>query len=585
MTELNPVTAEILRNKFDAIVAEMRATLTSTAYSPMIGEAQECCSAIFTENTSLVAIDNPVHLFSMADTATSILDRFQYDLGPEDMIVTNDPYSGGSRVQEFTLIAPVSDHDEIVFYLGVRGHIEDFGGDLRGNLNPKAREIWQEGARCTPVRLYRDGRLVQDALNTLLLNSRAPEAMQLDLEAMAAAITVGRRRFEELLGSHGRNIIVAAMEWTIDYAARRLSTLLSQWPTGSHQGVSILPHDCQNRENLHIRAALKVQNGLLKIDLSDSDDQSTGFTNITRSMACGYALLPVLAAVGTAVPRNSGIARCVEIATRPGSLVEPAYPAPTGWSVDHAGHEVANAVSTALAQLLPKATANVVANKLLAFTVKRGIRHGNTLEQLDTYDYSRFAQGGCSGTYECDGWGMATASAAAPLPSVELYETRAEGWISSLEFDVDSSGPGQWRGGPGTTARLMPVQATDGEHYLTACVIAMDPAKNGVADGQPGTANSLAVAMDGANKVIEKTLLDTPLTAGAEITLTMGGGAGWGHPFCRDPRLVLQDVLNDYVSRDAARQHYGVAIRADDTIDDAETTKLRQTHHRAGEAR
>ena len=129
MPELNPVLTEILRNKFEAIVAEMRATLMSTAYSRTISEVGECCSAIFTEASAVVAIDNAVHLPSMGETAMAVRDRFQYELGANDTILTNDPYSGGTRVQDFTLIAPVSHREEIVAYLGVRGHIEDFGGD------------------------------------------------------------------------------------------------------------------------------------------------------------------------------------------------------------------------------------------------------------------------------------------------------------------------------------------------------------------------------------------------------------------------------------------------------------------------
>ena len=119
--------------------------------------------------------------------------------------------------------------EEIVLYVGVRAHTEDIGGDLRGNYNPRATDIWAEGVRCPPVKIYRDGKLLKDTLNTIALNSRNPNAFRLDLEAMFSAVRIGQTRMTELLHDYGSGVVLDALDWSVDYAEARFSSLLKDW--------------------------------------------------------------------------------------------------------------------------------------------------------------------------------------------------------------------------------------------------------------------------------------------------------------------------------------------------------------------
>ena len=330
---VDKITAEVLRSKFDAVVAEMRATVINTACSTTVSEANQCCNGLFTEAGSLVTIDNPLYLSSMADTAAAVLDYFQYDLGSEDILLTNDPYGGGSRLQEFTAFAPVSFEEEIVLYVGVRAHTEDIGGDLRGNYNPRATDIWAEGVRCPPVKIYRDGKLLKDTLNTIALNSRNPKAFRLDLEAMFSAVRIGQTRMTELLHDYGSGVVLDALDWSVDYAEARFRSMLKDWGDISAEGSCRLMHDCQEREDLDIRVRLETTNGRLLLDFSETDAQSTGFINTTPAQALSYALLPVFASLGSDIPKNAGSLRCVDLVAPEGSLVNARMPAPTGWSI------------------------------------------------------------------------------------------------------------------------------------------------------------------------------------------------------------------------------------------------------------
>src|SRR5712671_3440427 len=335
------VAATILRSKFEAIVAEMQATLINTAYSSTISVSNQCATALFTEQGQLIAVSNTVYMYPMAMTAAAVIDRYQFDLASDDVLLTNDPYSGGTRVQNFTLVAPVSNGDSIALYLAVCGHTEDFGGDFRGNFNPSATEIWAEGARCTPLRLVREGKIRKDVLQTLSLNSRNPVALGLDIEAMLAAADIGKRRLAETLNGYGAEQLFSAVDWVLDYSERRMSALIDQIPAGRYEGQSVLAYDTHGKENLTVRVALSVLNGTVTIDFTGTDAQSAGFVNASRSTTATFALLPFITAFGGEVPCNASAMRRVNLVTPQGTVVNPTLPAPTGWGMQHLGNEIA----------------------------------------------------------------------------------------------------------------------------------------------------------------------------------------------------------------------------------------------------
>jgi N-methylhydantoinase B len=565
MAEIDIITAEILRNKFMAAGEDMRATLVNTAYSAAISESKECANGLFTESGLLVATDNAVHMGSLAATAATILDDFQFDMTGEDLIITNDPYSGGTHVRDFTILSPLTHEDTIVLYLAVRAHLADIGGEFLGGVNPKATEIWAEGARITPIKLVRDGKLQKDVLATVLLNSRAPDAFKLDLDAMIAAIEVGKRRLTELIQRYGINAVLHAMDWAVEYADRRFGAELANWPAGEYEGLSVLAHDGHGRQELAVRVRVKVDQGRLELDFSATDPQSAGFVNSTVANTYGYALLPILSVVDESVPKNAGILRRVKLITKKGTLVDPEFPAPTGWSPHHTGAEISDAVVEALAQFLSDRVGNTAANMLMAHTIERAVRHGGTIEQIDLRDYALLSQGGCSGTKGRDGWGMPGIFAESPLPSVELYEAQFGGFILKLEYVPDSGGAGTWRGGLGTeTVIRFPSHADD--LYLSVCLEALESATGGFAGGKPGAGNAAWLIVDGEPRVVRRCLIREQLKPGAELRLQMGGGAGWGPPWERDPALVLDEVLNGYVTPDGAVRDYGVVIDPDHLV-------------------
>lgn len=576
MTQPSPghvgVAATIVRSKLDAIVAEIEAVLVNTAYSPNVSVSRQCAAAVVTEQGEVVAVSSAAHLYPLAFTAASIVERYQYDLNGEDVLLTNDPYGGGTRIQNFTAVAPVSDGETIGMYVAVCAQTEDFGGDIRGNLNPAATEIWAEGGRCPPVKIVREGRLQRDLMKTLALNSRNPVAFELDVQAMIAAANIGRRRLLELFERHGRAELLDIVQSVLDLSERRMRALLAQVPAGNYAGECVLDHDGQGKRDLPIKVALRFDGRSVAADFTGTAPQSTSFVNATRAATATNVLLPIVAALRGDVPLNAGSLRAISLTLPPASLVNPNLPAPTGWGERHVGHQVASAVTLALAAALPEHAARVTANSMLLFSTYRATRHGQTVEQLESYDLAHFAQGGSDGSTEHDGWGMPGAAARIPLPSIELYQAERGGRIESLEYAQDSAGAGRHRGSPGTTAVITLPQIERGVLEITSLV---------QKDGRATHGNSVRLQAEGVDTEVDGVTVSRALESGTRIVLTMEGGRGLGSPLERPPADVARDVLDGLVSVRAANDLYGVVFASSGATVDAAATDRRRSELRS----
>ena len=573
--QLDVVIASIVRSKLGSIVDDMATTLANTAHSSRISTSRAFACALLDADGHVVALDNPLHLDTIAGSAEACLEYYRFATSPGDVILTNDPYGGGSTVQFFTLIAPLGYGDEIVAYLAVQAHMSDIGGVVMGNYHATAIELWAEGARFTPLKIVVDGKRRRDALDTVILNSRDPEGFQGDLDAMLATADIGRSRLTALLSEYGLAVVEGAAKASIDYAERRLRAELERIPAGSYSGEGELDHDGQGRENLVVRATLERSAEGLHIDLSESDDQSAGFANSPAANTRAYALLPLLALLGEDVPYNEGLRKAVSVTTRPGSLVEPVFPAPTGWCRQHPGFEIAEAVSHALAEAVPELAGLGFANQSLLFSVTKDVRVGGVEEQLGVTDYAELGSPGAPAQSDGDGWGKPGPASVGLLPSIEEFESEVEATVARLEFVPDSAGAGRWRGAPGTQTEIR-VPAGSKEK-LFACLSGTVHGHEGYASGAAGGLASLELVQGGEPEVVQALAQDRGLAGGAELRFRSPGGGGFGNPHERPADVVWDDVLNGYVSVEQARAVYGVAVDPQTMALDAdETASLRE---------
>jgi N-methylhydantoinase B len=556
-TTLDVVSASILRAKLDAVVHDMGTTLANIAHSGRLSTSRAFACAVHDAEGRTAALDAPLHLAPIQESAAACLEAFRFATAADDVIITNDPYGGGSSVHYFTVVAPLGHADDIVAYLVVQAHMIDIGGVVMGNYHPGAWELWAEGARFTPLKLVVDGKTRRDAMDTLLLNGRDPEGFRGDLDAVLATAEIGRERLSTLIHDHGMDDVAAAMAAAIDYAERRFRAELARIPEGRFEGEAVLDHDGQGGRDATVRVALERRGDDLRLDFTGTDAQSAGFVNSPLSNTRSYALLPLMGLVDGSVPCNAGLLEAIEVIAPEGTLVNPAYPAPTGWCRGHVAYEIADAVGQALSRALPEETGLGYASESLVFTVTKRTRIGGVEEQLGVTDYHALSQVGADANAHGDGWGAPGPAAQGMLPSVEEFEADREALVTRLEYRADSGGPGAFRGGLGTETVIRFPEATDERRF--ACVQGGRHPPAGFADGGVAAAAAVSVAAGGTVADIAEVEQDRPLDGGAELRILTPGGGGWGDPRTRSPERVRADVLDGYVSAEAASAVYGVA--------------------------
>ncbi len=495
--QTSSVAREILRNKLRAVADDMSAALEHNCPSPVVSEERDYAVAFTNANGEVVVADNAVHLPSLELTAKAILDYYQYSLRAGDLVVTNDPFSGGTHVQDLTLLAPVYAFEELLGALAVRVHASDFGGQHAGGYNPLAKEVWAEGVRIRPIKLARLGRLDRDVFATLRLNSRLPEEVDRLLEAMRATLDLGGERVRGLVSESGLDAFRAGADYTLDYAEATARTCVRGWPTGRFEGAARVGHDCTGRSP-RVHCWLEVRDGAVTIDFSGSDPQSQSFVNSSWGWTCGSALLPVFTALGEP-PLNSGVLRVVRCTGAEGTLVRPSYPAAVGLGQYHPGSEIINAVSAALSactgETLPLMPPHALVS--LCFPPYRFL----SLDSL--------LSAGAGGTAQGPGWGPPSYFARRRLLSVEKTEMSfPEISIAQLELAPEADAPSA--AGCELTMRL------HSPARLTAYI---------GASAEPGVAEAprCSFSSDGATTEVDGYALDRSWENGTVILRTASG--------------------------------------------------------------
>lgn len=554
---------EILRHKLASLAGEMGVVLEKAARSAAIGEGRDAAMAIGDRHGGVVAIDNPVQLGSVACTVADVLAYFKFDMKDGDVVLSSDPYRGGTHVQDLTLVAPYAVDNSILLYLVARGHVADMGGRYTGSYDPEARELWSEGVPITPVRIHRHGRLVSDIFTTVLLNTRKQEAVRQDVDAMLTALQLGRRRIDEIVGAFGLDVVRRGLAYAQDYAERRTRAEIASWRDGGYAAQSSLEHDALGGGPVTVRVSAEVDGDELRLDFSDSDAQQESFVNSSFGATTSFAALPVLSLLGPDVPANSGVLRPIALTCAEGRVVNPERPAAVGW-MSHCGAQVAEATASALRaatddRVPPPTTAGML---LLSHPAD------------DTHALSDFGQwviGGASATPDNDGWGRPAPASRGAIPSVETWESTSAVRVERMELVPDSAGAGLWRGAPATEVVLSGPE----DRVMTLAVAGREIATLGVAGGAPGATAQLTLERGTAARSAPSVLVDTQV---AEPTLRIRAAAGGGFGAARErpAAAVLDDVLDGLVSRAAAERDYGVALAPDGlAVDEQRTAELR----------
>lgn len=576
---VDPVTASIIRGALETVSFEAATHLGRSASSPIINQSNERNASIIDAHGRLAAgsIGTP-HLTFVTQLMVryGLEHRENYDWGPGDVFLANDPDYGGGHLPDYNVYAPVfDDSGELVLIQALQAHQGDTGGKDPGGFTLEATDIFTEGLAIPCLKLVHRGEKRRDVIRLLERNNRFA-SFSGDLAAMIGGVQHAVGLLQALIRKWGADTIKAAINYSIDYTEKRFREEIAHWPDGTYEAEVFIDHDTQGTKDIRVQVACTVQDDRLVVDLTGTDDRQelVGVWN-TFGNSRGYVMTQLVAMVDPAIPKNEGFFNAVEIIIPEGCIAHPPPNKPAALGSFHPACEITEAVCIALSSVVPERAQPQVykigmPNAVISFD-ENGMMHMD--QGVDARSMDSSAVKGI------DGWGSCPSALGNLLLSeAEDGESRFPVINISREMVTDGGGAGQWRGQPGS---LNVKQVLEPVMAMAWMVSARHPLR-GMCGGHDASPYSNHFEVGTPNEYKIDLAVNARLPAGAVIAYQHGGGAGFGPPWLRDPEAVKEDVLDEYVSIAAAREQYGVVLTGsleeyDLEVDLAATQALRET--------
>jgi N-methylhydantoinase B len=453
-TSVDPITRSVVQHRLSSIVAEMGEAMLRTSYSQILNSSRDFSLAICDVQSRLIAQADhiPVHVGALPWATRAVEERFK-DVAPGDVILMNDPYHGGSHLPDVTVFVPVFDDGRRLFWTIVRAHQSDIGGATHGAYNPDATEIWQEGLRIPPIKLYEAGRLRDDILDMIALNVRNAHDFRGDLAAMIGAAHLGERRMQRLFAEMSGPVVEAAVEAVLDAAEAQARAVVSTWKDGVFHGEAFLDDDGRGNNDIRIAAKVTKRGSDIEVDLSKSDPQVTSFVNSSHANMHAAVVMAFAYLIDPETPKNSGAIRPLKVIAKQGTIVWADPGRPVTLCTNHPSNEIVEAIIKALAASCPD---RVMAGWGRRFRI--AVKGENPKTGRGFIWHLFHARPGGGASPNGDGYssiGEWNAVGGLKFGSVEVAEARFPLHFSKHEYAPDTGGDGQYRGGLGVALELV----------------------------------------------------------------------------------------------------------------------------------
>lgn len=546
------IEAEILRHAMSSIADEMYIALMKSSYSTNIKERRDHSTALFDARGRVVVQGEsmPLHLASMLGLVEVVLEKHgAEEIRPGDMFISNDPYVGrGSHLPDVALAAPVFHSGELAMFVCNIAHHADIGGMAPGSMAGGMTEIYQEGLRIPPIRLFRDYEIVQEVMDLILLNVRVPEERRGDYNAQIAANQLGLRRCRALIEKWGGGRIREGCDAIIAAVARRTRLGISELADGEYEFEDVVDDDGVSRTDIGIRLKITVAGGRIEFDFSGTDSQVEGNINVTKAglqASCLYCLKVLL---DPDCPQNHGMLEPMTIKAPEGSIVNARFPGASAARAQTC-QRIVDVILGALAPACPDrviAAGNGANTSAAFFGQDPGGKYYVYLETLG---------GGAGGRSYKDGTdGVQVHMTNTSNLPIEAMELEYPLMIERYGFVEESGGPGMHRGGLGLRRDYRPLGhettfSGQGERFVN------EPW--GLFGGQPGSAGRFAVVKDGGG---EARLANKPsaLKVGPDscVSVVTAGGGGYGESSERTSTDLKRDLESGKYSPEFLESKY-----------------------------
>ena len=575
MSPLDPISLEIITERLISVVREMRATVFRTARSVAIYEARDFSCGLFDSEGQVVAQSEDIgsHVVPLPWSVRAALDEFAGDLAPGDLILMNDPYRGGTHLNDVTLIYPVFADGRLVFFPAVREHWADVGGMVPGSMSGTAREIYQEGIRIPPIKIVEGGRTNRAALELLMSNMRVRDERMGDFNSGLAACRTAEQRIGQLIAAYGLDVLLAGVRQNLDRSEARMRAQIGRLADGRYYYEDYLETFAEDGlEPLLLPLELTIDGDRLTADFTGASPQVPVPVNSTLAVTAASVFITLKSVLDPHAALNHGSFRPVAVIAPEGTIVNVRHPAPAGSHGEIRKRVIATMLG-ALAQVAPDLVSADI-HRTSFHNLIGGI-HPRTRREYVHYEWScggngAFAEGDGASAMAAIDWG--DLSTAQPT---EVLESRYPLLIEWARLGTNSGGDGRRRGGLGMRRgiRLLAGQAS---YSLLSDGAVVPPF--GLLGGQSAAPVDSFVIRDGRTLrfATPGKVGGFPMRRGDLLVLQSAGGGGYGDPLERDPAAVLDDLREGYVTPERARDVYGVLLRPDGQLDAAATAARRE---------
>ena len=552
---------------------EMRHLIDRTAQNYLISQLHDVSVGIWTAtgDTVAVPVGLPVQFLGAQFAIKEIVKKFEGNLDPGDIILTNDPYKGATgHLPDWGFFRPIFYKGEFLFMTLVRAHQQDTGGSFPGGYFPNAHDIHAEGVMIPPIKVWSAGKERTDVMELIWNQVRFPHGVRIDNAAMIAATKLAEQRVIALLDKYGKDVVLACIGEMFERTERAVRAEIRMIPDGTYAAEAATDDDGTELDvPVWVRLDLTVKDDQLILDFSRSDAQRKGFVNSIYAGTYGNAIAAVCMTLDPALAdyHNEGTQRAITVIAPEGSVVACKYPATVGAAPVNVGNQIMEVVLDALSKARP-------ARAVAAWSKHRGdyvfAVDPRTSERYVRTSFDYDGSGGAVwGNDGFQGLSGLTTLGAVNRSNVEEVETRIPWRIIKWEFLPDLTGAGRWRGGPGVyweaqhygRDAAMATGSSDGDEMLGF----------GALGGEP-TPPCRTYIKRGEEMIRIKPHRMVPMIVDDIVVKYSSGGGGVGPAWQRDPEMVRMDVRKGLVSIKAARETYKVVLHPETLEIDRRTT-------------
>ena len=567
------ITLEIVRGKLLAAVDEMGIVISRTSMSPVIYEVLDFACGILDTKAQLIVQTNGITLFTgtFSFQLQAIIRKYGEDMQPGDVFMTNDPFEGGTHTCDVALVRPLFADGKLRAFAIAVAHWSEVGGSVAGSISPNATEIYQEGIRFPGMRVCRNDELLTDVIELIRENVRLPTMCLGDLNAELAAVRIAEVRFQEMSDKYGFETLESGFNYILDSSEKLSKAAVAAMPDGIFQAKDVIDGDGITDEQISVCVEVRISGDQMVFDFTGTSDQRPGPINCAYGALHSAVKTVFKSLVDPQGASNEGWFKPIEIICPSGTVFTATKPSPTGWYYEGSAH-ASELVWKALAEIVPgRFSAGSYMSLCGAYVYGKDPGSGEIFVHIEP------AVGGWGATSQRDGTAalIATTDGDTYNYSVELFEAKFPLYIRQYALNItEGVGKGRFRGGFGAVREF---EILANEAYTYASFGRTVEAPWGLFGGGKGSCNFMEISSGNETKRVSR-IPYYSLQPGDRVKIVTGGGGGYGNAFDRPPEEVVDDFLNDYITREIAHEQYGVVLTGDgSSYDEAATNELRNS--------